>query len=175
MWHAGSVCGERKGQAMTHRSLVGLITASWLVGTGATLGDELPRESAVFEAVFRQQLEEHLDAAERARGTVLCVGIDPGGAPQSPTQAVMLRLSGDLAVRRLGECDPRPKGAVESRTLRPAVLVTAGPIEWIAADEAHVAVRYFRSARQSALREYRVVKERSGWVCLGQIILDGPA
>ncbi len=129
----------------------------------------------MFEAVFRQQLEEHLDAAERARGTVLCLGIDPGGAPQSPTQGVMARLSGDQSVRRLGECDRRPKGAVESRTLRPAILVTAGPIEWIVADEAHVTVNYYRSSTQSARRKYRVVKERSGWVCLGQIILDGPA
>jgi hypothetical protein len=86
----------------------------------------------------------------------------------------MRRLSGDPAVRRIGECDPRPKGAVESRSLRPAILVTAGPIQWIAGDEAHVTVRYFRSARQSARRKYRVVEERSGWVCLGPIILDAP-
>jgi hypothetical protein len=160
---------------MKHRSLAGLVAASWLIGAGVTLGDDLSRESAVFEAVFRQQLEEHLDAGERALETVLCVGIDPGGAPQSPPQAVMRRLSRDPAVRRLAECDPRPRGAVESRTLRPAILVTAGPIDWIAADEAHVAVSYYRSARQSARRKYRVVKERSGWVCLGQIVLDGPA
>jgi hypothetical protein len=159
---------------MTRRGLVVLCAAWPLLGAGATRGDALSRESAVFEAVFRQQIEEHLDAAERARGTVLCLGIDPGGAPQSPTQDVMRRLSGDPSVRRIGECDPRPKGAVESRSLRPAILVTAGPIQWIAADEAHVAVRYFRSARQSALRKYRVVEERSGWVCLGQIILDAP-
>ena len=68
---------------MTHRSLSGVVAASWLIGAGVTLGDDLSRESAVFEAVFRQQLEEHLDAGERARGMVLCVGIDPGGAPQS--------------------------------------------------------------------------------------------
>lgn len=160
---------------MMYRNLAGLVAASWLIGSGPTFGDDLSRESAVFEAVFRQQLGEHLDAAERARGTVLCLGIDPGGAPQSPTQAVMARLSGDLAVRRLGECDRRPKGAVESRTLRPAILVIAGPIQWIAADEAHVEVNYFRSSKQSARRKYRVVEERSGWVCLGQIILDGPA
>jgi hypothetical protein len=159
---------------MTRHALVVLVAAGSLIGAATTRGDELSRESAVFEAVFRQQVEEHLDAAERARGTVLCLGIDPGGAPQSPTQAVMRRLSADPAVRRMSECDPRPKGAVESRSLRPAILVTAGPIQWIAADEAHVTVRYFRSARQSALRKYRVVEERSGWICLGQIILDAP-
>jgi len=60
-------------------------------------------------------------------------------------------------------------------TLRPAIIVTAGPMEWIAADEAWVRVSYFRSAALSALRRYRVVREREGWVSLGPILLDGPA
>jgi hypothetical protein len=160
---------------MTHRTRTWVALLSSLAVSGRAASSDLTREVAVFEAVFRQQLEEHLDVAERARGTVLCLGIDPGGAPQSATPAVMSRLSGDLSVRRLGECDARPRGAVESRSLRPAILVTAGPIDWVAEDEARVAVRYFRSSRQSARRTYRVVREKAGWVCLGQIILDGPA
>jgi hypothetical protein len=60
-------------------------------------------------------------------------------------------------------------------TLRPAIIVTAGPMEWIAADEVWVSVRYFRSARVSALRKYRVVLDHDGWVSLGPILLDGPA
>jgi hypothetical protein len=59
-------------------------------------------------------------------------------------------------------------------TRRPAIIVTAGPTEWIAADEAWVTVSYFRSARSSALRRYRVVRERESWVSLGPILLDGP-
>jgi len=55
----------------------------------------------------------------------------------------------DPMVRTLSECEPRPKGAVEATTLRPAVIVTVGPIEWR-------------------------VHEDSGWVSLGQIILDAP-
>lgn len=160
---------------MTHRALAGFLTTLSLATAGRAACDDLALESAVFEAVFRQQLEEHLDATERARGTVLCLAIDPGDAPQSPTQAVMARLSADPSVRRLGECDPRPKGAVESRSLRPAIIVTAGPIDWVAEDDARVSVAYFRSARQSARRLYRVVREKSGWVCLGPILLDGPA
>jgi hypothetical protein len=35
-------------------------------------------------------------------------------------------------------------------------------------------VKYFRSARLSAQRRYRVVLERSGWVSLGPILLDAP-
>lgn len=132
-------------------------------------------EAAVLEAVFRQQVEEHLDATERARGTVVCIAIDPGGAAQSPSREFMARLANEPSVRRAAECDARPKGAVEAMTLRPAVIVTAGPIDWIAADEAWVAVSYFRTARSSALRRYRVVRERGGWVSLGPILRDGPA
>jgi protein-tyrosine-phosphatase len=32
------------------------------------------------------------------------------------------------------ECDARPRGAIEAMTFRPAIMVTAGPMEWIAAE-----------------------------------------
>jgi hypothetical protein len=131
-------------------------------------------EAAILEAAFRQQVQEHLDATERARGTVVCIAVDPGGAPQSPSREFMARLAGEPPLRRAAECDARPEGAVEATTLRPAVIVTAGPIEWVAPDEAWVEVAWFRSARSSAHRRYRVVREREGWVSLGPILLDGP-
>lgn len=131
-------------------------------------------ESAVFEAVFRQQIEEHLDHTARAARTVLCLAVDPGGAPQSPSPQLLARLAGERSLRRAAECDRRPKGAVEAMTLRPAIIVTAGPIEWVAADEAWVEVSYFRTARRSAQRRYRVVRERDRWVSLGPILLDAP-
>ncbi len=137
---------------------------------------DVAAETAVFEAVFRQQIQEHLDHSARSAHTVICLAVDPGGAPQSPSRELMARLVDERAVRRAAECDRRPQGAVESMTLRPAILVTAGPIDWVAADEAWVAVSYFKTARHSALRRYRVVREKSGgWVSLGQIILDSPA
>jgi hypothetical protein len=141
---------------------------------GPAEGADLAKEAAVLEATFRQQIHEHLDATARARRTVVCIAIDPGGAAQSPGRDFMARLAGELSVRRAAECDPRPTGAVEAMTLRPAFIVTAGPIEWIADDEAWVAVAYFRSADQSAHRRYRVVRERDGWVSLGPILLDVP-
>ena len=147
----------------------------WLGRAGPTEAADLTREAAVLEAVFRQQVREHLDAAERARGTVVCIAIDPGGAPQSPSRQFMARLAKEPSLRRAAECDPRPTGAVEAMTLRPAIIVTAGPMEWIADDEVWVAVSYFRDARLSARRRYRVVREREGWVSLGPILLDGPA
>jgi hypothetical protein len=143
--------------------------------TGLVLGSgELARESAVLEAVFRQQIGEHLDATARAARTVVCLAVDPGGAPQSPSRELMARLATDAAVRRAAECDPRPEGAVEATTLRPAIIVTAGPIDWVAADDAWVAVSFFQSAQRSARRRYRVVRERAGWVSLGPILIDGP-
>jgi hypothetical protein len=136
--------------------------------------DDRERETAVLVAVFRQQVQEHIDPTEKARGTVLCLAIDPGGAAQSPSREFMARLGGQPLLRRAAECDPRPEGAVEATTHRPAIIVTAGPIEWRADDEAWVRVSCFRSASQSWHRRYRVVREREGWVSLGPILLDGP-
>ncbi len=160
---------------MRRRALAaGLTVLAGLVGAGSRAEDR-ERETAVLVAVFRQQIQEHFDATEKARRTVLCLAIDPGGAAQSPSREFMARLGGEPSLRRAAECDPRPEGAVEATTRRPAIIVTAGPIEWIDHDEAWVVVSYFRSATQSARRRYRVVRERDGWVSLGPILLDGPA
>jgi hypothetical protein len=160
---------------MRSRSLAAaLAVLAGLPGAGSG-ADDREREAAVFVAVFRQQIREHIDATEEARRTVLCLAIDPGGAAQSPSREFMARLAGEPSVRRAAECDPRPEGAVEATTRRPAIIVTAGPIEWVAEDEAWVVVSYYRSATQSARRRYRVVRERDGWVSLGPILLDGPA
>lgn len=140
----------------------------------STVAVDLSRETAVFTAAIRQQLQEHFDANARALGTVVCVGINPGEAPQSPSREFMAGVGRDETLRRLTECEPRPKGAVESTTLRPAVIVTVGPIDWQADDDAWVTVTYFRSKIHSAIRRYGVVHESSGWVSLGQVILDGP-
>ena len=108
-------------------------------------------------------------------GALYCSGADPGGAVQSPSREFMARLGSEPTLRRAAECDRRAEGAVEATTRRPAIIVTAGPIEWVDHDEAWVVVSYFRSATQSARRRYRVVREREGWVSLGPILLDGPA
>jgi len=155
-------------------SAVGLAVLASVTGA-VSAADDRERETAVFVAVFRQQIQEHFDPTEKARRTVLCLAIDPGGAPQSPSREFMARLAGEPSLRRAAECDARPEGAVEATTRRPAIIVTAGPVEWKADDEAWVVVSYFRSASQSARRRYRVVREREGWVSLGPILLDGPA
>jgi hypothetical protein len=154
------------------RGVPGAIAGALLAcSTGAA---DRAQESAVFAAAARQQGEEHLDASARAHGTVVCVGINPGEAPQSPSREFMAALGRADVLRKLSECDPRPRGAVESTTSRPAVIVTVGPIEWRADDEAWVTVTYFRTKTASAIRRYRVVHEDRGWVSLGQVILDAP-
>lgn len=159
----------------TTRLLPVIVFAALSVPAAGRAGaDERESETAVLAAAFRQQIHEHLDATAKARGTVLCLAIDPGGAPQSPSPELMARLADEPSVRRAAECDPRPEGAVEATTRRPAIVVTAGPIAWRADDEAWVTVSFFRSARHGAKRRYRVVRERDGWVSLGPILLDGP-
>jgi hypothetical protein len=152
--------------------LAGALGLGLLAATPLAAGSAA--DDAIYAAALEQQVEEHLDATARREGVVVCLGIDPGGAPQSPSREFMARLAKEPAVRRLAACDPRPDGAVEAMTLRPAVIVTVGPIERIAEDEAWVTVTYFRSSSRTAARRYRVVRERSGWVSLGPILLDGP-
>lgn len=156
-------------------SLSGLLGFVLLVGTVS--GPAVPgraEEAAVLEAALQQQIGVFLDETARAQRTVLCFGIDPGDAPQSPSREFLSRFK-EPAVRSLGECESSPKGARERSTRSPAVLVTAGPVEWVAGDEAWVTVSHFRTKLHSGVRTYRVVKERTGWVSLGQILRDGPA
>lgn len=145
-----------------------------IAGLPGRADDRPPDEDAVFEAVFRQQLAEVLDASARKQGMVVCLGINPGSAPQSPSKEYMARFKGENAVRRLTECQARPKGAVENVSRAPATILTAGPIEWIAADDVRVSVSCFRTSLRSYVRSYRVVKEPSGWVSLGPIFIDSP-
>jgi hypothetical protein len=137
--------------------------------------DAIDEEDAVLAAVLSQVADELVDDSLRAAGGVACLNIDPGGAPQSVPREFLARLGRREVLRRGAECERRPDGAVEIATDHPAVLITAGPIDWVEDDEAWVTVRYFRTAILSAQRLYRVVREKSGWVSLGQIIHQAPA
>ena len=71
--------------------------------------------------------------------------------------------------------EARPEGAVTLDRPHPAVIVTAGPIDWIASDEAWVTVSRFRSLENNRRWQYRVVHEPTGWVSLGPIIKQSPS
>ena len=128
----------------------------------------------VLEAVFRHHLEELLDAEARKQGTVLCLAVDPGGAPQSVSREFLARFRAEPSVRRAAECEARPEGASTLSRPRPAIIVTAGPIEWVASDEAWVTASCFRSRESTRRWQYRVVREAEGWVSLGPIIKQAP-
>jgi hypothetical protein len=144
-------------------------------GSGASAQSLDPEEDAVLGAVLTLVADEMVDESLLAEGGVACLNIDPGGAPQSVSSEFLEGLDPCPFLRRGAECEERPEGAVELATERPAVIITAGPIEWVAEDDAWVTVRYFRTNLLSAQRVYRAVREKTGWVSLGQIIQMSPA
>ena len=67
-----------------------LILTGAQAATGSTTAADL--EADLFAAVFRQQKTELLDADANAQGIVLCLAIDPGGAPQSVSAETLREL-----------------------------------------------------------------------------------
>jgi hypothetical protein len=153
---------------------IGLVVASVVAIAPPAGAADRSLEDDVFEAVFRQQLVELLDAEARAQGTVLCLEVDPGGAPQSASSELLARFKNETSVRRAAECEVAASRAREIATGRTAIVVTAGPLDPVAADEMWVTVvqRYRRG--HSFKRVYRVVLERTRWISLGQIIKGHP-
>ena len=99
----------------------------------------------------------------------------PAAHPRARAASSWPVSPGSPSLRRAAECDPRPTGAVEATTRRPAVIVTAGPIEWNADDEAWVG-RHLLPQREPVLPTTlpRGAGAR-GLGLAGPILLDGPA
>jgi hypothetical protein len=155
------------------------VARALVVATAASISSlraaDRSREDDVFEAVFRQQVVELLDPEARARGVVLCLEVDPGGAAsQSVSKEFLARFKDEAAVRRAAECEVGPTRAREIASGHPAIVVTAGVIEPVAPDEVWVTVvqRYRRA--HSFKRQYRVVRERTRWISLGEIFRGLP-
>jgi hypothetical protein len=121
----------------------------------------------VVEAAFRQQLSYWLTQDARRAGTVVCFSVDAGSLQLQ--RGSVARLS-DPSARDGGECEARAAGAIERSTGHPAVLVTALEVEWIAADEAWVTIRHYRSQHSNGSQSYRVIHEGADWVSLGPIL-----
>src|SRR5260221_12917950 len=94
----------------------------------------------VFEAAFRGQIEDLLDSEARARGIVLCLAVDPGGAPQSVSREFLARFRAEPSVRRAAEREARPEGGVTLGQPPPAAIGTAGPTLGITATHSLVTV-----------------------------------
>jgi hypothetical protein len=160
---------------MNVRGIAGLVLFATVASQGAAAGASDRRVDDVAEAVFRQQLTLWLEGAGGYSETVLCLAIERGGVAESVSREFLQRFKGQAAVRARGECEGRKKGAIERATGRPAILVTVGAMKWLNADEGQVTVNHFRSQLVSGARSYRVVRERSRWICLGQVIDIAPA
>lgn len=156
-----------------------LLAHALVVVTAASLSslraDDRSAEDDVFEAVFRQQVVELLDPTARASGVLLCLEVDPGGAPRSAGKELLARFKDEASVRRAAECEVGAGRAQEIASGRPAIVITAGPIEPVAPDEVWVTVVQRWSRGHSYKREYRVVRDRMRWISLGPIFKGPPA
>jgi hypothetical protein len=130
---------------------------------------------AVVEAAFRQQISYWLTDDARKLQTVVCLATERAGELASVEREYLRRFRFQPELRRSAECETRAQGAVERATGRPAVVVSAGEVRFIAPDEAWVSVRHYRSQLSSGVRTYRVVREQSRWICLGPILKLSPA
>jgi hypothetical protein len=124
--------------------------------------------------VFRHQVSFWLDDHARESDMVVCLSIEEGKVRRSVAKDYLRHFPGESSVRTHDQCEERTSGAVERTTGHPATLLSAGEVSWQSADEAWVTTRHYRSGVISGTRQQRVVREKSGWVCLGQVIKDGP-
>jgi hypothetical protein len=160
---------------MNVRGIAGLVLLVTVGSHAAAAGAYDRRVDDVAEAVFRQQLSLWLEGAGGYRETVLCLAIERGSVAESVSREFLQRFKDQAAVRAQEDCEGRKDGAIERATGRPAILVTVGAMKWLDTDEAQVTVNHFRSQLVSGTRSYRVVWERSRWICLGQVIDVAPS
>ena len=125
--------------------------------------------------MFRQQVAFWLDDNARESGVVICLAEIQGGRSRGVDGSFLGTSRDRAAVHPAEDCDARPGGAVERGASRPAIIITMTGVTWSGPDEAVVEVQHFRSMVLSGRRKYRVVREESGWVCVGQIVDMTPA
>ncbi len=146
-----------------------------LVGTSPSHADavrahSIADERDVFVAALAAEARFLTKGTAPAGQPVICVALDPGDAPQSATAEVVQRLSGTAArLVRGAECEVRPRLTVELATGARAILLTAGPVDWTADDEALVTVRQTKKRGETIQKQYRVVRENERWIALGPV------
>jgi hypothetical protein len=156
--------------------------AAALLGATAALAGLLtvranpPEEWTPEERVVLAMFEQHVPRARTAfpgEDVRICLLVDTG-APQAASRKMVEALASRGPVRRGAECEARGAGSVELATGGPAVMLTVGPVEWIADDEAWVKVFRFRDRRRNATATHRVVREHGRWIALGPILKQSP-
>ena len=106
-------------------------------------------------------------------GLPICVAIDPGDARQSASREFVAALASKVQKRRIlrgAECEVREADVIEIASRAPALLLVAGPVEWMAEDEARVTTTHVKTRAQSVTKQYAVVLEDGqSWRALGTV------
>jgi hypothetical protein len=146
-----------------------------LAQAAATMSATPSPDERVLVAAVRGVASQLLTEEARQDGAVACILLNHDGAPEPPHQGFLREFAKQPFVLSGAACESGPEGVVESGSGAPAFLITVGPVEWVASDERHVHVVFRRRGSHTHRRLYRVVREPSGWVSLGQIIEMSPA
>ena len=159
------------------RWTAGLAAAAALAGVltvRAHAPEPWTEEERVLLAVFEREVPRAREAFA-GEDLLVCLYVDAGEAPRDAGGKMVEALPHGQDVRQGAHCEARGDGAVELSTQAPAVTLTAGPVEWIAEDEAWVRVRRFRDRGRIVNLMIRVVREHHRWTALGPILKQSPA
>jgi len=151
--------------------IAGVIFIEAIAGSATRDAESDAVLSAALEGAALALLPEEVQST----GAVACFWLDYGDGPVAVPEQLLNRFQKLAFVRDSAACERLPEGAFEKRTGAPAYIIAAGPIEWLARDDTRVTVVHQRAGSHTTQRLYRVVRERRGWVSLGQILQMAPA
>jgi hypothetical protein len=123
--------------------------------------------------VLTAALLAEVQAQRDLPGLPICVALDPGDARQSASREFVAGLASKVQKRRIirgAECEVRDADVIEIASRAPALLLVAGPVEWMAEDEAWVTTTHVKTRAQSITKQYAVVLENGqSWRALGTV------
>jgi len=143
-----------------------VVSCATLAGSRTVRAARRP-EAPVLTAALLAEIQVQKDLP----GLPVCVAIDPGDARQSASREFVaaLKVRGRRIIRS-AECEVRDTDVVELATRGPALLLVAGPIEWMAEDEAWVTTTHVKTRAQSITKQYAVVfEDGQSWRALGTV------
>ena len=157
-----SVPGEMTSRPPILFTLLALAVIAACAGPSRP-SDRDAQESFILESVLRYQLQEFGDEFAGQPDLAVCLGIGDGTVVADPAADLVQRLASTHSLL--------PHSACEAESL-PSLV--AGPIEWLQDDEVRVKGEYSRRGDARMPLVYRVVREASGWECLGPIVSWDP-
>jgi hypothetical protein len=133
-------------------------------GTGPDLVPGSPewREAqavAIYEAVHRQQFEEHAPGAQAGQVTFCLAHEDDSETLPwaDPSDELLGRFANHApAVKKVSECRVDLRGDTDPATGRPAIIFRVGPLTWQSDSEVVLAGGYHRHGLDASGQTYRV-------------------